>query len=201
MLQSSAKNTARLALIMSAACFTMPALAHNDTGHAVMSLATGFTHPFSGLDHLLAMLAVGLWAAQQNRSARWLWPLAFPLMMAAGALASLAGWHVPGVEAGIAGSVAVFGLLIAFAFRLPLWAGTVVVSLFAIVHGHAHGSELPGGAAAGSYVIGFIAATVLLHLNGVAVGLAAREKTAARAVRLAGAGIAAAGVYFLTVLG
>ncbi|SFA90682.1 urease accessory protein [Collimonas sp. OK607] len=159
----------------------------------------GFAHPFSGIDHLLAMLAVGLWAAQNKRSALWVLPLAFPLMMVVGALLSFSGLQMPGVETGIAASVAVLGLLIACAIRMPVWASAGVVSVFALFHGYAHGSELPHGASALWYGVGFVAATALLHLLGLAIGLVAGQKMAAQAVRLGGVAIAAVGGYLLTV--
>jgi urease accessory protein len=177
------------------ALLAAPAFAH--TGDHAFGMVSGFAHPFFGLDHLLAMLAVGLWAAQNRHSAFWLLPLVFPLMMALGAMAGMAELQAPGVEAGIAGSVAVLGLLIAFAIRMPVWAGSLVVALFALAHGFAHGVELPAGASPLRYGLGFIAATFMLHLGGLAIGLFAGGTTANRAVRCLGAGIAATGAYLL----
>lgn len=164
---------------------------------ASMSFAAGFNHPFSGIDHLLAMLAVGLWAAQNKRSALWVLPLAFPLAMVAGALLAFAGLNIPAAETGIAASVAVLGLLIAFAVRLPLWTSTVVVSLFAVFHGYAHGSELPHGSSAAMYGAGFVLATALLHAAGLGIGLFAGKQMADKVVRIGGVGIAAVGAYLL----
>jgi urease accessory protein len=160
-------------------------------------MAAGFAHPFSGIDHLLAMLAVGLWAAQNKQRALWVLPLAFPLMMVVGALLAFAGLQMPAVETGIAASVAVLGLLIAFAVRLPLWGSTLVVSVFAMFHGYAHGAELPHGSSAALYGAGFIAATALLHAAGLGIGLVAGQQMADRVVRIGGVGIAAVGAYLL----
>lgn len=192
----SARTCGRISALAVAALGISSALAH--PGHLdVFGFNDGFAHPFSGIDHLLAMLAVGLWAAQNKRSALWALPLAFPAMMVAGALLALAGVALPGVETGIAASVAVLGLLIAFAIRMPLSASTSVVSVFALFHGFAHGSELPHGASALWYGTGFVAATALLHLAGLTLGLAANQKMAARAVRVGGMAIAALGGYLL----
>ena len=193
----SAKTSGRISALAVAVLGVGSALAH--PGHPdAFGFNDGFAHPFSGLDHLLAMLAVGLWAAQNKRSALWVLPLAFPLMMMAGALLALAGVVLPGVETGIAASVAVLGLLIAFAIRMPLWAGAAVVSVFALFHGYAHGSELPHGSSALWYGAGFVAATALLHLSGLALGLVASRKMAAQAVRVGGIAIAAVGGCLLS---
>ncbi|ADJ66191.1 HupE/UreJ family protein [Herbaspirillum seropedicae] len=201
MLTLSTKTRARLGVLAVTALAAGTALAH--PGHpgsamdASASMAAGFAHPFSGIDHLLAMLAVGLWAAQNKQRALWVLPLAFPLMMVAGALLAFAGLQVPAVETGIAASVAVLGLLIAFAVRMPLWGSTLVVSLFAMFHGYAHGAELPHGSSAAMYGAGFIAATALLHAAGLGIGLIAGQQMADRVVRIGGVGIAAVGAYLL----
>ncbi|MFZ1181360.1 MAG: HupE/UreJ family protein [Herbaspirillum sp.] len=166
---------------------------------APASFSAGFSHPFSGVDHLLAMLAAGLWAAQNRHSAIWVLPLAFPSMMVVGALLAYAGLSLPAAETGIAASVALLGLLIAFAVSMPLWAGAVVVSLFALFHGYAHGSELPHGSSAVMYGLGFVLATSLLQIVGLGAGLFAGRQSADRAMRLGGIGIAAAGAYLLVV--
>lgn len=201
MFATSTKTRARLGLLAVTALAAGSALAHPGHPDSLMnaqaSLSAGFSHPFSGVDHLLAMLAVGLWAAQNKQRALWVLPLAFPLMMVVGALLAIGGLVVPGVETGIAASVAVLGLLIAFAVRLPLVASTAVVSLFALFHGYAHGAELPHGSMAAMYGAGFIAATALLHGAGLAIGLVAGQKTAERVVQLGGVGIAAVGAYLL----
>jgi urease accessory protein len=196
------KTRARTALLLLAALSSGLALAHPGhpgSTHAAMGFGAGFSHPFSGLDHLLAMLAVGLWAAQNKRPARWLLPLAFPLMMAAGAAVAYAGVALPGIETGIAASVATLGLLIAFAVRMPAAAATAVVSLFAMFHGYAHGAELPSGASVALYGAGFVAATAVLHSIGLGLGLTAGKDIADKVLRIAGVGIAAAGAYLLAV--
>jgi urease accessory protein len=154
----------------------------------------GFAHPFSGLDHILAMVAVGIWAAQNGRPALWLLPVAFPLAMMAGGLLALAGVPVPGVETGIAASVAVLGLMIALAARPSLPVAVALVGLFALFHGHAHGTELPAAASPALYGLGFVLATALLHLIGLAIGYVIRQPLGAWAVRVGGAAIALAGV-------
>jgi len=194
---SSAKIYGRLSALAIAALGIGSAFAH--PGHPdAFGFSDGFAHPLSGIDHLLAMLAVGLWAAQNKRLALWVLPLVFPLTMVLGALLAFAGLQLPGVETGIAASVAVLGLLIAFAIRMPVWASAAVVSVFALFHGYAHGSELPHGASALWYGVGFVAATALLHLAGLAIGLVAGQKMAAQAVRVGGIAIAAVGGYLLS---
>ncbi|HEV2612649.1 MAG TPA: HupE/UreJ family protein [Noviherbaspirillum sp.] len=193
----SNKNIIRIFAFIAAAA-TGPAMAH--TGHHANGFAAGFGHPISGLDHLLAMLAVGLWAAQNRRPATWLLPLAFPLAMAAGAAAGIAGWTTTGLEFGIAGSVAMLGLLVAGAVTLPAWAGAVLVSAFAAMHGLAHGNELPSGASPLAYGAGFMLATTLLHAAGLLTAAAAGMGMHHRLVRYIGAGMTAAGAYLLTAV-
>ncbi len=191
----SNKNTIRvLALIAFTAAG--PAIAH--TGHHASGFAAGLAHPFSGFDHLLAMLAVGLWAAQNRRPATWLLPVAFPIAMAAGAAAGVAGWTMAGLEFGIAGSVAMLGLLVAGAVTLPAWAGASLISGFAAMHGLAHGNELPGGVSPFAYGAGFLLATALLHVAGLLIATAAGKGMHHRAVRFIGAAMTAAGAYLLT---
>lgn len=202
MFRISSKNAARAATFAITLLAVGSALAHPDHPEAMMSstmsFGSGFSHPFSGIDHLLAMLAVGLWAAQNKRSALWVLPLAFPLMMVAGALLAIGGVQIPAIETGIAASVAVLGLLIAFAIKMPLWASTVIVSVFALFHGYAHGTELPHGSSAALYGAGFILATAILHATGLLIGLFAGKQMADKVVRIGGVGIAAVGTYLLT---
>ena len=174
-----------------------PALAHVDASHVSNGFLAGFAHPFQGLDHLLAMLAVGLWAAQNKRTAQWVLPVVFPSMMALGAAIAVTGTSLSGVEMGVAGSVALLGMLIAFVINMPDWAASLLVALFALAHGYAHGMELPLGASALRYGAGFIAATAILHILGLVIGLKARDKMAQSSMRIAGAGIAATGLYLL----
>jgi len=165
-------------------------------------LAQGFAHPFLGLDHLLAMLAVGLWAAQLGGRARWAVPATFVAMMAVGGLLALSGVALPRVEAGIAVSVLMLGLLITTATRLPTWVGAMVVGTFALFHGHAHGTELLMQASEAAYGIGMLAASALLHAVGLSLAwMAQRGGVAAqRGLRVAGAAIAAGGLLMLGAL-
>jgi urease accessory protein len=157
----------------------------------------GFAHPILGPDHLVAMVAVGLWGAFLGAPAIWLLPVVFPLVMAAGGVIGILGIPIPGVEFAIAASAVVLGLMVALAARPPLWIAAVLVGAFAIFHGHAHGAELPPGADAVAYSAGFVIATGLLHVTGIALGTLARWPGGHIAVRLAGAAIALAGVVFL----
>jgi urease accessory protein len=171
-----------------------PALAHAP-GAAEAGLAAGFAHPLLGLDHVLAMVAVGLWASQLGGRALWLVPASFVALMAVGAgVGTLTA--LPAVELGIVGSLVVLGTLVAFAARLPLAAGAALVGLFAVFHGHAHGAEMPEAGSAGLYAVGFIAATALLHGIGVVGGLYYR-KSAGWLVRAGGAAVAATGLALL----
>lgn len=154
----------------------------------------GFSHPFSGLDHILAMVAVGIWAAQAGRPTLWVLPVVFPLAMAAGGLLGFVGLPVPGIEAGIAASVLALGLLIAFQAKPPLALSIALVALFALFHGHAHGTELPLVASPLLYGLGFLLATGLLHLVGIGIGHVARLPAGMRMARVGGSVIAAVGV-------
>lgn len=170
-------------------------------GHDVSGFAAGLMHPFSGMDHLLAMLAVGLWAAQENTGKNgkrkiWLLPATFMAMLVAGAGIAMQWQSLPLVEAGIATSVLALGLLIALAMQLPASLSIVVTGLFGLLHGYAHGLELPASAAPAEYALGFLAATASLHLCGIAVGVATRDRYASLA-KMLGVAIAASGVYLL----
>jgi urease accessory protein len=173
-----------------------PALAHEQQGQAAGFL-NGFRHPISGLDHVLAMLAVGLWGAQLGPPAIWLLPVTFPVVMALGGFLGLLGVPLPGVEIAIALSAVMLGVLVAREARPPLWLAAVVVGFFAVFHGHAHGTELPTGESALLYSIGFVLATGSLHLTGIGIGLVHRWDWGRLALRLAGAGVAIAGCVFL----
>lgn len=145
------------------------ALAHT-FGAVGAGFAAGFGHPFLGLDHLAAMIAVGVWAAQAGWRPVWSVPLVFMAVLAIGAVLAFAGIALPAVEAGIAASLLVLGLLIATAERLPLGAGAVIAALFAVFHGHAHGSEIPQALAPWLYAAGFVLATGVLHAAGIGAG-------------------------------
>src|SRR5262245_42189003 len=170
-----------------------PALAHTGIGAHSHGFAAGFLHPLIGLDHLLAMVGVGVWAAQLGRRATWLVPVAFVAVMIAGAGLALSGIAMPMVEFGIAGSVLVIGALIAFGTRLPVGVALGLVGLFALFHGHAHGTELPGFAHPVAYGAGFVAATALLHGVGIGVARAVRRHAAKLPFRAAGAAMALVG--------
>ena len=172
------------------------ALAHQETGQAAGFLS-GLAHPVSGLDHVLAMVAVGLWGAVLGPPAIWVLPVAFPVVMALGGLLGLLGIPVPGVEVGIALSAIVLGAMVLAELRPSLWLTAGVVAFFAIFHGHAHGQELPEGTSALLYSLGFVVATGLLHAVGILLGEAHRWSTGRQAVRAAGGGVALAGLFFL----
>ncbi|ATE61442.1 HupE/UreJ family protein [Thauera sinica] len=188
-------NTRKLLVSAALAAASGTALAH--PGHETASFFSGFSHPFGGLDHLLAMLAVGLYAAQRQGAARLALPAGFVLAMLAGAGLGAMGVALPAVESGIALSVLVFGLLIALAARLPLAAGLPLVAAFALFHGYAHHAEI-GGAALASYAAGFALATAALHACGYLLARWMPETAAAqRLKRAAGAAIAGVGAVLL----
>ena len=173
------------------------AIAHEGTGVAG-GFTSGLLHPILGWDHVVAMVAVGLWGAFLGRPAIWVLPVVFPLVMAFGGILGVAGIPLPAVEIGIAVSAIVLGAMVAFAARPPLWVAAVLVGVFAVFHGHAHGTELPGSASPLAYSLGFVISTGLLHLSGIAFGLLVRWPVGKLAVRAGGGVIAAAGVAFLS---
>ena len=179
--------------------FSTAALAHVGD-HSHMSFTEGLLHPFTGLDHVLAMVAVGLWASQLGGRALWLLPLTFPAVMALGAVLGMSGVALPGVEIGIAGSVMVLGAVVALALRPSLAISIPLIGAFALLHGYSHGIELPAGASALSYGTGFIAATLVLHAVGIATGLIAGRLPVRFAARTAGGAIAVLGVLLLVTL-
>ena len=188
-------TAARLAPLL-LLCLPAPALAH--TGENVAAgLLSGFLHPLTGTDHLLAMVAVGIWGTQLGRPAIWLLPLTFPLVMSVGGVLGVRGVPLPAVEVGVAGSAAALGLMILLAARPPVAAAAILVGAFAIFHGHAHGTELPGAADPLAYGAGFVLVTGLLHAAGIAIGLLDRWPAGALALRGAGAVIGAVGIYLL----
>lgn len=172
------------------------ACAHTGTG-LPGGVAQGFAHPFGGLDHLLAMVSVGLWGAFLGRPLIYALPVVFPLVMVIGAAIGMLGVPLPSVELGVALSVLVLGGCIAFAWKAPVWAAALVVAAFAMFHGYAHGRELPSAADPVGYSLGFVFATGLLHVLGIGVGVLADRPRGARLVRTIGAGIACIGVAFL----
>ena len=175
---------------VAASLFVPFAAAHHLGAHGA-GFASGVAHPLAGLDHILAMIAVGLWAAQLGGRAYWSVPLAFVGMMVLGAVVAAAGLALPAVESGIAASVLILGLLIAFSARMAIPLGMVLVGVFALFHGHAHGTELPQVASAASYGLGMLLATISLHATGLGAGILFQR--AAVLLRIGGAMIAAAG--------
>jgi urease accessory protein len=170
--------------------------AHAQEGHAA-GLVSGLAHPISGLDHVVAMVAVGLWGAQLGAPALWLLPVTFPMVMAFGGMLGLMGVALPGTEIGIALSALALGILVGWEARPPLWVAALLVGSFAIFHGHAHGTELPAGTDALLYSIGFVVATGCLHAAGIGVGLLHGWRAGRVVLRGAGAAVALAGVVFL----
>jgi urease accessory protein len=184
----------KLAALLALASLS-PTLAHaHYLPGGAHGFTSGFSHPLFGLDHVLAMVAVGLWAAQLGGRSRWLVPAAFVGLMTVGGALGMAGVPVPLVETGILTSVLVLGALIAAAVRLPAFAGMALVGLFAIFHGHAHGTEIPLAASGLTYALGFMLATATLHLCGIGLGTLAQKHMAAPTLRFAGAAIAVAGI-------
>ncbi len=176
--------------------FTPSAQAHIQQGQAV-SLLTGIEHPWSGLDHVLAMIAVGLWGAQLGNPAIWILPITFPLVMSFGAMMGLIGIPLPGIEIGIAVSALVLGIMILGEVRPKLIVSAIIVGCFAIFHGHAHGTELPAGQSGLLYSMGFVLATGCLHAIGIGIGLIHRWPIGKLALRGSGGLIAAMGIFFL----
>ena len=172
------------------------AAAHEGAG-AVGGFTSGFLHPLLGWDHVVAMVAVGLWGAFLGMPALWVLPVVFPLVMAFGGALGVLGVPLPGVEIGVALSAIVLGVMVAGALRPPLLVAAVLVGVFAIFHGHAHGTELPQAASPIAYSLGFVIATGLLHLCGIAFGMLTRWSVGRAAVRAAGTLIACIGVFFL----
>ena len=173
------------------------ALAHIGEGDLAGGFVSGFVHPILGLDHVIAMVAVGMWGAQLGAPAIWVLPVTFPVVMAFGGALGVLGIPVPGTEIGIALSAVALGLMVALNARPPLWAAATLVGAFAIFHGYAHGTELPDSANSITYSIGFVIATGALHGLGILFGTVNRWKLGSKLLRLGGSLIAFAGIYFL----
>jgi urease accessory protein len=198
MICSDRGTTMRTGLI-TAALMLIPtaAFAHTGVGEA-HGFVSGFAHPLGGLDHILAMVTVGIFAWQLGGRALWLVPGSFVLAMAAGATLGMAGIPLPFVEFVVAASVIVLGAVVAFARGAPIAIAMGVVALFAIFHGHAHGSEMPLDAAGGAYAAGFMLATTLLHATGIALGCAIGRVADGRAgYQLGGSLVALSGLVIL----
>ena len=188
-----AKNLTLAAILT---LMAMPAEAHIKQGEAT-GFFSGLAHPVSGLDHIIAMVAVGLWGAQLGAPAIWLLPVTFPMVMALGGFLGLIGIPLPGVEIGIALSGVLLGAMVLLEVKAPLYVAAVLVGVFGLYHGHAHGAELPPGENGLLYSLGFVLATGALHAAGIAIGTVHRWDWGRTALRLAGAGISLGGVSFL----
>lgn len=175
------------------------ARAHTDVGMAG-GLGAGFFHPLTGLDHLLAMVAVGIWGAVLGAPLIWALPIAFPLLMVVGGAIGISGVHIPFVETGVSLSVVVLGLAILMAWRAPVAIAVAVVGVFGLLHGYAHGLELPESAHPAAYAAGFVLSTGLLHLAGIAIGMLKGVRNGLSTLRAGGGLIAAAGVWLLVAL-
>jgi urease accessory protein len=174
----------------------LPALAHTGTG-AAFGFLSGFLHPITGPDHLVAMVAVGLWGAQLGNPAIWVLPITFPLVMALGGVVGVSGFELPFAEDVVGFSGVALGLAVATRARPPLWVAGLLVGMFAIFHGYAHGKELPAAADPIGYGVGFVTATGLLHLCGILIGTLIRWPSGERLVRVCGAAIGCVGAFFL----
>ncbi len=170
--------------------------AHIVKGQA-MGLLSGFLHPISGLDHVLAMVSVGLWGAQLGAPAIWVLPVTFPMAMALGGMLGFLGLPLPGPEIGIALSMVMLGGAVMLEAQPPLPIVAGIVGFFAIFHGYAHGTELPAGQSALLYSLGFVVATGCLHVAGIVIGLIHRWGWGKGALRLAGSAVGLAGIVFL----
>jgi urease accessory protein len=191
-------NNTRTSLALLATLLLIPTLAHAHVGvGSTNGFFHGAAHPFSGLDHLCAMMAVGLWAAQRGGRALWVVPLSFVSVMIVGGVLGAAGVALPFVEQGIVASVLLLGVLAAAAVRLPLAASAILVGWFALFHGHAHGTEMPVTASGLAYGAGFVMATAALHAAGLALGIGMQRLASSGWVRAAGGAIACCGLYLL----
>lgn len=185
-------KSSRTLVLAALTLFAGAASAHTGEHATLTGFAAGLAHPLLGLDHLFAMLAIGLWAAQQGGRARWAIPAAFAGAMLAGGVLAWSGFALPQLDTAIALSLLVLGLLVASRRRWGSITGMALAAAFALFHGYAHGLEMPLAASPVPYAIGLVLATAGLHAAGIAAGLAGR-----RAVRLAGAAIAATGLALM----
>jgi urease accessory protein len=194
---SSARILAATVSAAGLAAAATPALAHTGVQAHMHGLGAGLAHPLGGIDHVLAMVAVGLWAGIAGGRAAFAWPAAFVAAMAGAAVLGMAGFPLPGVEAGIALSVVALGSLVALGARAPLALGAAACALFAVAHGWAHGEEMPADAAGVAYAVGFVAATAALHALGLGLAVVGRTVVSPLAARVAGGGVALAGLALL----
>jgi len=179
-----------LICIALAGALACPAVAHTGAGQAI-SFASGIAHPLTGADHILAMVAVGLWAVLRGGRAVWVWPMAFVATMLGGCVAATLGLQMPFVGPAIWSSIVILGLLVALAAKAPVWLGATLAGLFAFFHGHAHGTEAIGANLI-PFAVGFAVTTAGLHVVGISLGRMAERSIGKVAVRVMGG---------LTVLG
>jgi urease accessory protein len=186
-------------MLVVAGCLLEPGLvlAHVGQGDISGGFVAGLEHPIFGLDHVVAMVAVGIWGAQLRAPAIWVLPVTFPLVMSFGGILGGLGVPIPGIEIGIAVSAIVLGAMVALAARPPLRVAAVIVGVFAIFHGYAHGAELPESANAISYAMGFVIATGSLHALGILIGVINKWSWGGKCLRAGGVLIGLCGVYFL----
>jgi len=176
--------------------FALPSIASAHTGIGeTTGFMHGFGHPIGGLDHILAMVAVGLWASQIGSRSIWIVPCTFVGVMCLGGALGFSGVSIPFVEEGILLSILVLGVLIAGAFKLPLIYSSLIVGLFAIFHGHAHGTEMPASISAASYAFGFALVTAILHISGIGLGVLMQKANLQVVSRIAGGAIALSGIF------
>ncbi len=187
----------RRGLLAVALVLTCPTFLSAHEGGSAAGLLSGLLHPMSGFDHVLAMVAVGIWGVQLGQPAIWMLPVTFPMVMALGGMLGLLGLPLPGVEVGIGLSALLLGLAVALERRPGLALAAALVGFFAVFHGHAHGAELPEGQSGLLYSIGFVVSTGTLHALGIALGLIHRWESGRLALRVAGVGIGVAGVGFV----
>jgi urease accessory protein len=192
----SAERIRRWVLVLMS-CLPAMAYAHIGQGDVAGGFTSGLLHPVSGLDHVVAMVAVGIWGAQLGAPAIWILPVTFPVVMSFGGVLGGMGVPIPGIEIGIALSGIILGGMVVFAAKPPIWVAAVVVGLFAIFHGHAHGAELPESANAIAYSMGFVMATGSLHALGILIGVLNRWPWGGKVLRACGGVIAGVGAYFL----
>jgi urease accessory protein len=188
--------TLKTIILIASALLCAAAHAHSDQVSTGGFMA-GYLHPLTGLDHLLAMVAVGMWGATLGVPLIWALPVAFPFMMVVGGALAIFGVPLPFVELGVALSVLMLGLAVALRWRAPLVAAVCIVSLFGLLHGYAHGSELPSSAAPAAYAAGFVISTGLLHLAGIAFGHVEKLRHGIRILQAAGALIAVVGAWLI----
>ena len=182
-------------LLLMLTALPYPAMAHDGTGLAG-GVAAGLSHPLSGFDHMLAMVAVGIWGSFLGRPLIYALPILFPSAMALGGGLGMAGVPIPPVELGIALSVVMLGAMILFALRLPVVPAVAIVAIFALFHGYAHGMELPSAADPIGYSAGFVLCTGLLHLAGIGLGTVRASRAGTLALRSVGGAMAMAGIWF-----